>query len=302
MQLQNRISLGVLTLAVMVAFSGCAKKADEGEAAATVNGETITIPQLNRELDKLGNLDPDQAKQAANKLLTSMVDQQLLAQKAVTDKLDQDPAVMVALEAARKQVLARAVVEKMTESVAKPTEQEISAYFNNNPLLFANRHLYRLQEISVQVTPDNLEAVKAKLAGAANLNDFVAWLKEQSIPARLNQMVKPAEQLPTELLPRLAQMKEGQAVTAGAPGAFNILVLAGAQPQPVTMEQAKTSIERYLTNSKKREVAASVLKDIRAKAKIEYLGAYADAGKEAGEAQSAKAAPEADSAPAMEYK
>ena len=62
---------------------------------------------------------------------------------------------------------------------------------------------------------------------------------------------------------------------------LNILVVAGSQTQPLTQEQAKPMIERYLGNAKKREAAEAELKKLKEKAKVEYLGEYVDAGKEA---------------------
>ncbi|MEW5770479.1 MAG: hypothetical protein AB1831_08970 [Pseudomonadota bacterium] len=95
--------------------------------------------------------------------------------------------------------------------------------------------------------------------------------------------------LPADLVPRLAQMRDGQAMTVDAPGAVNLIVVAGSQGQPVTLEQARAGIERYLVNTRKREAAAAALKDLRAKAKIEFLGAYADAGKAAAPVQAVPA-------------
>ncbi len=281
MNTQHRIGLSALALAVAVSIYGCDKKAEEGaEAAAKVNGNAISMAALEHEVKKLGEMAPEQRQLAASQVLRNLVDQDLLTQKAVADKLDQDAGVQLALEAARRQVLSQAYVEKLTAGVAKPTEQEVSEYFNQHPELFSARRIYRLQEISVQVTPANEDAVKAQLAATRSLDDFVQWLREQKIPARLSQTTKAAEQLPTELLPRLAQMRDGQAMTVKAPNALNILVVAGSQSQPVTLEQAKSSIERFVTNRKKREAATAALKDMRAQAKIEYLGAYADLGKE----------------------
>jgi EpsD family peptidyl-prolyl cis-trans isomerase len=238
----------------------------------------------------LGNLSPDQAKKAANQVLKSMVDQQLLVQKAVEDKVDRDPQVVQTLEAARRQILAQALIQKLTANQAKPSDAELADYYAKNPALFAERRIYRLQEINVQVTPANVEAVKAQLQQTKNLGDFINWLKAQNIPARAGQSTKTAEQLPLELLPRLHQMKDGQAMTFAAPGALNILVVAGSQTQPLTQEQAKPMIERYLGNAKKREAAEAELKKLKEKAKVEYLGEYVDAGKEAPAPAAAPAA------------
>lgn len=286
MQTMYRIGLSAVAMTLAMSLTACGDK-KESEAkvaspvAATVNGDEITAQQINFELAKLGNLSPEQAKQAANQVLKSMVDQQLMVQKAIADKLDADPLVMQALEASRRQILAQALIRKMTADQPKPGEAEMADYYTKNPALFAERRIYRLQEINVQVTPDNVDAVKAQLQQTKNLGDFINWLKAQNIPARAGQSTKTAEQLPLEILPRLHAMKDGQAMTFAAPGALNIVVVAGSQTQPLTQEQARPMIERYLENAKKREVAEAELKKLKETAKIEYLGDYADAGKQA---------------------
>ncbi len=278
------LALGALALALSLALAGCGdKKADKAvtQVVAKVNKDEITVHQLNGELASLGNLNPEQSKQASRQVLKSLVDQQLLMQQALEDKLDRDPQLMQNLEAMRRKLLAQAYVQKLTANVPTPTEAQISEYYGKHPELFAERRIYRLQEINVQVTPANVETVKAQLAQSKNLNDFIQWLKAQNIPARAGQSTKTAEQLPLELLPRLHQMKNGQALTLGGPGALNIVVVADSQTQSMSQEQAKPVIERFLTNAKKREMAEASLKSLREKAKIEYLGDYADTGKQA---------------------
>lgn len=291
------IALGALALSLTLALGGCGDK-EGGEKAATqvvakVNDDEITVHQLNLELSGLQGVSPEQAKQAAGQVVKSMVDQQLLVQQALADKLDRDPQFQQRMEATRRKLLAQAYVEKLTANVAAPTEAEIDAYHAKHPELFAERRIYRLQEISVQVTPDNVEAVKAQLAQTRSLNDFSEWLKARNIPARAAQTTKAAEQLPLEILPRLHALKNGQALTLNAPGALNILVVVDSQTQPISKEQARPVIERFLLNSKKRETAEASLKALREKAQIEYLGDYAGLGNQAKTPAPEAAAPAA---------
>lgn len=301
MHTMNRIGLSALVLALGLALGGCGEKKDEmaaPQAAAKVNGEAISIPLLEHELAKLGKLSPEQTKKAANQVLKSMVDQQLLLQKAVADKLDGDPQVALALDAARRQILVQAYIQKLAAGLAKPSDAEIADYYAKHPELFGERRIYRLQEVNVQVTPANADAVKAQLAQAKNLNDFVQWLKSQNIPARAGQSTKTAEQIPLEILPRLHQMKDGQAMTLAGANSLNILVIAGSQTQALTPEQARPVIERFIGNAKKREAAEAELKKLKEKAKIEYLGVYTDAGKESAPAQPVMQSQPEASAPA----
>ena len=276
-------ALGALVLALGLSLTGCGDKPAPGAVAARVNAGQISVPELEHEVAKLGKLAPEQQKQAAHQVLKSMVDQHLLLQKALETKLDSDPQVALSLESARRQILVQAYVQKLAEKQSRPADSEIADYYAKHPELFAERRVYRLQEIQVQAKPENAEAIKAQLAQNQNLNDFVQWLRDRNIPARIGQSAKAAEQLPLELLPKLHQMKEGQAMTLAGPGSLNILIVAGVQSQPLTQEQARPVIERFIGNARKREAAEAELKKLREAAKIEYLGDYAEAGKAAAQ-------------------
>lgn len=302
MRTMHRFGLSALALALSLTLAGCGDKKSEEKAAtqvaARVGSEEITVHQLNYELAKLGNLPPEQAKKAANQVLKAMVDQQLLVQKAVDDKLDRDPQVLQALEAARRQVLSQAYLQKLSGTPAQPAEAEIADYYAKHPELFAERRIYRLNELTIQVTPANVDQVKAQMSQGKSMAEFAQWLKSQNIPVRGGQTTKPAEQLPMELLPRLAKMKDGQAVTMAGPNSLNVLILAGSQAVPLSQEQAKPVIERYLANAAKRKAAEAELTKLRAAATIEYMGDYADAGKEpAKPAEAPAAAPAPEAAP-----
>ena len=102
-----------LPLLIAALAAGCGGKKDEatGEKAATevaakVNGTELTTLQVNYALQRIPNLDKEQAKAASLQVVRNLVDQEVIAQKALADKLDRDPAVVQALDAARRQILA----------------------------------------------------------------------------------------------------------------------------------------------------------------------------------------------------
>lgn len=287
-----------LPLLIAALAAGCGDKKDEVSAqtaptqvAAKVNGTELTAQQVNYALQRIPNLDKDQAKAASLQMVRNLVDQEVIAQKAVTDKLDSDPTVVQALEAARRQILADAYMNRKLGQPAEPTDAEVADYFAKHPELFAKRKIYRLQEISIKAPQDKHEAIRAKLNASKNLNEFGAWLKAENYPVKAAQGVKAAEQLPLDLLPRLAQIPEGQAMVADVPEGLLVIVVAGAQVQPVTLEQAKPAIARALQTQARQKAAKAELDTLKAAAKIEYLGEFADAGKQ----EAAPAAPAADS-------
>lgn len=276
-----------ILLAVLI--TGCEAKKEgasvdakpQGEVAAKVNGIELSAQQIKQALQRQSNLDAEQTKAASLQTLRNLVDQEVIAQKAVTEKLDQDPAVMQTLEMARRQILAEAYMAHKLGTPVEPTDAEVSAYFDQHPDLFAKRKIYRLQEISIKAPKDKHEAIRAQLAASKTLNDFAAWLKAENLSAKAAQGVKPAEQLPLELLPKLAQMPNGQAIIVNAPDGLLVIVLADSQMQPVTLEQVKPAIVRLLQTQSRQKAAKAELAKLKSSAKIEYLGEYVDAGKEA---------------------
>jgi len=291
--MMNRsIRLSAVLLALL-ALGACSKGASTsgGQVVAKVNGDEITIHQVNAAMARLGKLDEAQAKQASKQVLNSLVDQQLLLKKAADAKLDRDPAVLQALEVARRQVLSQAYLEKMAQSVSKPSTQEVSEYYAQHPELFANRRIYRIQEILLNSSPETIQAAQEKLNQVKTLRELAQWLQAEKIQFNANETVKPAEQFPPEILQRVHSLKVGQTAMVSTGNSALIMNLVAARDQPVSEAQAKPAIESYLLNKKRNEYAQTEIKKMHDAAEIKYLGAFADAGnKTKAETPAAKAA------------
>ncbi|MBI3432285.1 MAG: peptidyl-prolyl cis-trans isomerase, EpsD family [Hydrogenophilales bacterium] len=295
-----------LPLLIVALVAGCGDKKDGSaeekkptQVAAKVNGTELTVSQVNFALQRIPNLDKDQSKAASLQVVRNLVDQEVLAQKAQSEKLDRDPAVVQALDAARRQIMAEAYMSRKLGTSAEPTDAEVTDYFNKHPELFTKRKIYRLQEIAIKAPKEKQEAIRKQLADSKTLNDFGVWLKAEKYPVQASQGVKPAEQLPQAILPKLAEMPDGQAMIVNTPEGLLVIVLADSQVQPVTLEQAKPAIARLLQNEARQKAAKAELDKLKAAAKIEYVGEFADAGKEAAApveqpAAAAPAAPAAD--------
>ena len=287
-----------LPLLVVALMAGCGDKKDgtaeeskPTQVAAKVNGTELTVSQVNYALQRIPNLDKDQSKAASLQVIRNLVDQEVLAQKAQSEKLDRDPVVVQALDAARRQIMAEVYMTRKLGTPAEPTDAEVSDYFNKHPELFTKRKIYRLQELSIKAPKEKQEAIRKQLADSKTLNDFVAWLKDEKYPVQASQGVKPAEQLPQAILPKLAEMPDGQAMVVNTPEGLLVILLADSQVQAVTLEQAKPAIARLLQNEVRQKAAKAELDKVKAEAKIEYVGEFADAGKEAPAADPTPTAP-----------
>ncbi len=289
--------VAVLAAAALLAACGGSNKETASQTAAKVNKEEITVHQINFVLQQQRGIKPEQVDTASHQILERLIDQELAVQKAEELKLDRDPRVVQQLEAAKREIIARAYVEKVGEAATKPTAAEISKYYDDNPALFKERRIYNLQELAIEAKPEQVAELKAKLEAAKNISDFIETLKAEGYRYTANQAVRAAEQLPLANLGTFAAMKDGQAMLNTTPTGAQVIVLAGSRSQPVTLEQATPAIELFLVNERKRDLINKDMKAMRAAAKIEYVGKFAEAAASAPAAAPAPT-PTAPAAPA----
>jgi len=294
-------SIGIVSLCLGLLVGGCGgedKKKPATQVAAKVNSEEISVHQINAVLSRAGNLTGEQAEKAGQEVLSKLVDQELLVQKAFEKKLDRDPNVMQSIEASKRQILAQAYLEQTTSAAAKPSAEEVKAYFDQHPELFLQRRVYRLQEIAVAADSARLQSIRDEVERAKSIGDLVAWLKANNIKFAANATTKAAEQLPMELLPRLHQMKDGQASAFAAGKGILVIQVVASQSAPLDLAAATPMIEQFKLNQRRAELATKELAQLRSAAKIEYLGSFAKREPAAPQAAAPAAAAPAPAAPA----
>ena len=269
----------VFVTASTVLLSGCGEKkvADISATAAKVNQDEITVQQINLLLQQQRNLRPEQGEAASRQILERLIDQQLALQKAEELKIVREPRVLQQIEAARRDVIARAYLEKVGEGAAPAMPEEVRKYYEDRPALFSQRRIYNIQEIAIEARPEQVAGLREQLAASKNINDFVEFLKANEFRFSGNQAVRAAEQLPLNSLDAFSKMSDGQAMLATAANGVQVIVLASSRSQPVTEEQARPAIEQFIVNERKRKLVDENVKALRAAAKIEYRSPYAEA-------------------------
>jgi EpsD family peptidyl-prolyl cis-trans isomerase len=301
---------------VVLVLAGCGDKPAATPVAAKVNGEAITVQQVDQAMQRLGNVPEGQGEQAQKQILERLVDQHLLAQQAIEKKLDRDPRVTQAIEAARRQILAQAYVEGVVGGPEKAGGAEkiggdtVKEFYAQHPELFRERRVYRFAQMTVEAPPERRDAIRAKLEELDKQPDkgrilpqLADWLRSENLRFRVTQATQGAEQLPLETLPQYHRMKPGDLMFAPAAQGVTISQLTAAQTQPLSEEQAQPFIEQYLQNRERARLSDAEIKRLRAAAKIEYLGDFAKLQERPSPASPEAGSPAADQpAPATDQR
>lgn len=268
----------LILMSSVVLLAACGKGGEtaktQTQVAAKVNQDEISVHQINSVLARTPGIQADQAKQVSRQILEKLIDQQLLVSQAQEKKLDRDPNVLEQIESSRREILARAYLEQMGSSVAKPSQDEVREYLGKHPELFSERRIYNFNEVSMQSSDGLLNELQAQMSKVKSIADVAEWLKQKNVPFNAATTTKPAEQLPIELLPKLHQMKDGQIGVLPLPGRIVVMQLAASRTVPITEANAIPVIEQFLQNQRKVDLITKEMKSLREKAKIEYQGEF----------------------------
>jgi EpsD family peptidyl-prolyl cis-trans isomerase len=266
-------AVAILVAAVTLAACGDSKAPPATQVAVRVNKSEISVHQVNYALQSVPGGAANASDAATRQVVDRLVSQQLALDRAVELKLDLVPEVQQALQEARRNVLTRAYFDRLAAGQTQPDPAEVSAFYDKRPELFAQRRNYTIQEIDIEASGAQLEALKKRL-GESPMPALAEYLRASGLRYKSRLLNEPSENLSMDLLGRLAPMKDGQSIYVTRPGGLKVLLLVSAQPAPVTLSEATPAIKRYLINDKSRKAVEADLETMRSAAKLEYFGRF----------------------------
>lgn len=262
------------------------------QVAAKVNADELTVHQINYVLAR-SQRTPESAANAKREVLESLIAQQLAIQQAVTAGLDRSPKVLQDIEAAKREILARAYRDHVVGRLQMPRPSEVDEYYRDNPALFAERRLFHLEEIAFAADADIADGVRNVVRNSASMKEVVDWLRGRKVRFAANQGARAAEHIALGVLPKIQAMKVGDiSLFEAGDGRFQVIRVVAFDAAPVDKTTAAPRIQQFLANQRARKAFAEEIQRLRDQAKIEFAGEFATSTE--GPAQ-AKAHPAAKS-------
>lgn len=267
----------MLALAVVAMLAACdGDRKPVTQLAAKVNADEISVHQVNNALPAHGGIPAEQLGAVRRAVLDRLIYQQLAVQQAVEGKLDRSPDVVMAIDAARRDILTRAYFGKVADGLPRPGDDEARKYYAEHPELFAQRRVYVLQEIGLAAGAVPVEALR-EAAANKSLEEVAAWLKGRNVRFASKTERRGAEQLAPTVLSSLKTLKDGQTAVVELPRGIAVVGLVGSSPAPVEEGAALPAIHQLLAAQQAREAIALDIERLRARSKIEYLNEFSGA-------------------------
>lgn len=268
-----------------LSLAGCGKEAT-GQVAAVVNGEEITLQEINAELGNTPipeGVDKKVVQQAA---LQKIVERRLLAQAAREDGLDKTPDYLLRERQLRDALLVQLMGQRAERALKVPDQQEIDKFIGDNPLMFAERKILTVDRIQFAL-PEKVDQLKA-LENDHSMDAVAARLQQMGIQFRRDTPQVDAASLGQQRMAQIRALPAGEPFVVPENGVVTVGVIVGERPEPVSASDARPLAVQALRKQKLTETVQQRLKQGRAAAKIDYQEGFAPAADKAKAAAAKK--------------
>jgi len=284
--MKQKQKLFLLIAALGLTVSGCGEKKPEPLSTATaalkINGKPVLVSELQAKSLQHGTADGN-LKPVSAQAMESMVSMELMRQAAVQEKLDSNETIQAKMAISMRSILAMAYLEQLLETVKKPTDAEVSAYYTQHPERYSARKQYAVQEIQIQPTPENAPAILVQLGKLNKVDLFEKWLRENNVAYQSTPISVMSDGMPDDVLQKFKNLAVGNHLVLEDKEPMRILFIISEQMQPATLEQVSQQISNTLFEQRRKDRLESTLKQLRDKAKIEYVAPYSAQGLQVGQ-------------------
>lgn len=260
---------GIVAAALLV--TGCHKE-PKGQILAIVNGEEISLQELNAELQ--GARIPDSVDRNAlrKQVLQRLIDRKLIVQKAREQGLDKTPDYIAQQRRLEENLLVTLLGQKIASTVPMPDDRDITQYIADNPTQFSGRERLLLDQIQFGAPKDVKQLLT--LRDAHNLEDLAAGIRRLGLPMSRGRGVIDTGRLDPQLINMINKLPPGEPFVLPSNGQYVASVIVGRDPTPTPTPVAKAAAAEMVR--RKELVAESKAQVARARstAEIQYQPGY----------------------------
>jgi peptidyl-prolyl cis-trans isomerase C len=269
-----KLRRSVVALSVAVSLAGltaCSKKAT-GQVVAVVNGEEVSLQELNAELNGQEVPPNVDKKLVMRQLLQRVVDRKLVVQLAKEQGLDKTPEYQQQVRRAGEELLVQGLVKKIQGGVKVPEGTAIDSFVASNPYMFSGRTRFTLDQIAFNV-PADASQLKA-LESAHSIAAVAQVLDKLGVKYARGQGALDSATTPPEMLQKILALPAGEPFVVPSNGKMVASVITSKVPIGMAQEQIRPLATEALRNRQLQETSQKQLKTARASAKIEYQPGY----------------------------
>ena len=256
---------------------GCSSQ----KVAAVVNGQVITVQEVDSRMDKLNPQYRSAIGNDKKRLLEDMIMETILVQEAQRRRLDKEPQVQDLLRQAKRQILLGRLLEGIRDSTSvQVTDQEVAQAYEANKASLANPETFRASH----VLTDSEERAKKALQQIKGGTSFAEVAQEFSADSSKDNggdigFFSKGQVIPEfEEACRNLKVGEVSGVVKSSLG-YHVILLTDRKPaRERALEEVKDEIRKQLSEQKQKKHVETMVQELRAKAFIRIHEPFASSG------------------------
>ena len=247
--------------------------------AAQVNGAEISLAEVDLLYRRSAapNTPPAAAAAQRRAILEQLVRTELMAQRAVAERMDTDPDLKVEARLQRRQALARLFEAKAVKLIPGATPEMVRQTIAENPLVFAQRHVIEFDQ--VQLAPADkalLKKLDDEAVKGANFERLIELAQEAGAKPHRVLRKNPTESIPTILAKAMLATKPGKPIVVALDERSGVLIsVRSATPTPLVGKDAEKAATALLKQQRSRFGLESFTQQMTKTASINYYGEFA---------------------------
>jgi peptidyl-prolyl cis-trans isomerase C len=270
--MSKRLAISTMCAAAAL-LAGCHKGVPEGQVAAVVNGEEVTLQELNTEIQASNIPQGMDKKVAQQQALQHIIDRKLLLDAARDKKIDKTPEFQAQQKRADELLLAQTYAKQQLAAVPVPTDGDIQKFMAEHPNAFGSREALQLDQIRFRPAASDvkklaiiqqdhsLDAVAAHLTGLG--------IKFDRVKAGLD-----TAQVPTDLIKAINALPPGEPFVLPTNGIITVNTVVGHQAIPTDPAQARQGAVGAWRSQQFTKLISDQLKTLKDSAKITYQNGF----------------------------
>ena len=258
------------TGALLCMTAACSPSTPPDQVAVTGDDFEITLAELEQVLRQAPPATAqDQVAPARRAILNNLIDQKLLAEAALEAGLDKDTATLQAMEAEKRAILARAYVRKIIGD-QPPGENELHAYYDRHPALFARRKSIIIRGFTIPVSDKRLKDIQEQLDAQGFDALASQFTGDREIPEP-KTFILSSSAVPEDRSSFLAELTPGSDVNFQIGANVYLGKVLSIENDPVTFDAARPEITRILAIEKGDPVIKANVAQMRKDRHIEIV-------------------------------
>lgn len=270
--MKHKSTITVFAAALALVACGGSNDAPKGQVVASVDGQEITLSELNAELLASNQGNKVEDKKVTQAVLERLIARKLLVAQAKSASLDKGSDFIIARQRSEENELAGLAQRQMIGRIKPPTREEAQQYIKSHPQTFAGRKMMTLEQIRFQ-QPANANDVKF-IESAKSLEDAEARLKQNAIKYERGPVVFDTTSVAPEMAARIDKLAVGELFVVANGKLVLVSQIKEKRPAAIPADLALSYAGQLIQQERSKKAIEGQVAELRKKAKVTYQSGY----------------------------